>query len=469
MLTSNFSIQIISNFSDIATKNVIVEVRHEKNFVDILSKFSVDISENVEQKILHKSSEEKHFIFYSDSSQISQIILFFPDENNLFDDRSEICKNFSENVTFVPDGDIIDAFEIFSLSVYNFRQYKTEKKNSQKCFFVENEDELEEIQKKIPLLESVYIARNLVNMSPQDLNPETIVHAISDRKWKNFDVEVYGNALLRELWCNLIRAVGKWSSKESFMVILKPKNTIPDEVYGFIGKGVTFDAGGLQIKPDKAMFDMKCDMAGAAAILWTALYLDSLDNLPVNTVFGMAFAENMTGSSAFKPLDVYTAYNGKTVEIHHTDAEWRLVLADVMSYVEKNFHANHIITVATLTGSCLHALGNDIAGIMGDDEKLIEKFLQNSSEYEPVWRLPQPKSLRKSLESDVADIKNIADSVYMGSSLGAAFLSYFQGKAKLTHIDMAGPAYRTKSWGYIPAGGTGWWVKKISEIIQNLS
>lgn len=232
---------------------------------------------------------------------------------------------------------------------------------------------------------------------------------------------------------------------------------------------MTFDAGGIQIKPDKAMLDMKCDMAGAAGFLCLAMYLDSLENLPLHTVFGMAFVENMTGSSAFKPLDIYTAYNGTTVEIHHTDAEGRLVLADVMSYVEKNFQVEHLITMATLTGACLHALGNDIAGIMGDDESLIEEFIKNDSPYEKVWKLPLTDSLKKSLESDLADIKNIADGVYMGSSLGGAFLSYFQGNAKLTHIDIAGPAFRTKTLGYMPTGGTGWGVKKVAEIIHSIT
>lgn len=185
------------------------------------------------------------------------------------------------------------------------------------------------------------------------------------------------------------------------------------------------------------MLDMKCDMAGAAGLIGLALALDELPQLPINAIIAVGLVENMTGAAAFKPLDVYSAHNGVTVEIHHTDAEGRLVLADVMSYVEKKYKVDHLITMATLTGACLHALGNDISGIMGDDEDVIMKFLKNKSKYEPVWRLPVPQKLKESLVSDVADIKNIADGVYMGSSVGAAFLSYFQGNAKLTHLDIA--------------------------------
>lgn len=164
----------------------------------------------------------------------------------------------------------------------------------------------------------------------------------------------------------------------------------------------------------------------------------------------------MTGGNAYKPLDIYKAYNGTSVEIHHTDAEGRLVLADVMSYVEKNHKPEHIITIATLTGACVYALGHDIAGIMGDDEEIIRQLIDNTSPYEPVWRLPLNDKLKKSLKAEIADLKNVARSEKAGSSIGGAFLSYFQGDAKLTHLDIAGPAYRETNWGYMPKGGTGW-------------
>lgn len=139
------------------------------------------------------------------------------------------------------------------------------------------------------------------------------------------------------------------------------------------------------------------------------MYLDSLEKLPAHTVFGFGFVENMTGSSAFKPLDVYTAYNGKTVEIHHTDAEGRLVLADVMAYVEKNFSVDHLITMATLTGACIAALGNDIAGIMGDDVEILSKISEASSLYEPVWQLPLTEEMKKAVKAEDADVKNLSE------------------------------------------------------------
>ncbi len=351
------------------------------------------------------------------------------------------------------------------LATYNFSLYKTEKKETKQLFFIEDMAKLSNVDNQISLLRSVISARNLVNRSPNDLNPESFMKMIAEYNWKHFSVEIFGDAALRDLWCDLIRAVGQGSVRESFMVILKSKKEITGKKFGLIGKWVTFDAGGIQIKPDKAMLDMKCDMAGAAGLLGVALYLDSLDALPVNVVIGLGLVENMTGSSAFKPLDVYTAYNGKTVEIHHTDAEGRLVLADVMAYVEKNYHVEHLVTMATLTGACIAALGNDIAGIMGDDEDFIDKFSSENSIYEPIWRLPLTQEMKKAVETEGADIKNLTEGVGAGSSMGAAFLSYFQGNAKYTHIDMAGPAFRTKPFGYMPVGGTGWGVKKIVETL----
>jgi leucyl aminopeptidase len=153
---------------------------------------------------------------------------------------------------------------------------------------------------------------------------------------------------------------------------------------------------------------------------------------------------------AFKPLDIYKAYNGTTVEIHHTDAEGRLVLADVMSYIAAEYNPGHMITMATLTGACVYALGHDIAGIMGDDEKVIQSLLESTSPYEKVWRLPLNEKLKKSLKAEIADLKNVARSEKAGSSIGGAFLTYFQGKSKLTHLDIAGPAYRETTWGYMP-------------------
>lgn len=153
-------------------------------------------------------------------------------------------------------------------------------------------------------------------------------------------------------------------------------------------------------------------------MLGVAEYLDTLPTLPVNLIIGLGITENVINGKAFKPLDIYKAYNGTTVEIHHTDAEGRLVLADVMSYIDDLYAPKHMITMATLTGACVYALGHDIAGIMGDDEKVINALLESDSPYEKLWRLPLNEKLKKSLKADIADLKNVARSEKAGSSIG---------------------------------------------------
>lgn len=322
------------------------------------------------------------------------------------------------------------------------------------------------IIQKMPLLESIITARNLVNTPSYDLYPATFVDRFRQRKWKHFDVHVFWESELKEMGCNLILAVGAGTEKESYMVVLTPKKSPKTEKYALVGKWVTFDSWGVQIKPDKGMEDMKCDMAGGATVFAVASYLDSLDELPLDITFAVGLVENMTGGWAYKPLDVYTAYNGTSVEIVHTDAEWRLVLADVMSYVEKQYGIQHMISIATLTGACIYALWYDMAGIMGDDDFVIESIAHMQIPFESVWRLPLTARMKKSLESSIADIKNLSEEK-AGSSQGWAFLSYFQWDAKLTHIDIAGPSYRMKPYGYMPQWGTGWGVALLANFFTS--
>lgn len=469
MLSINFPVEIISDISQVTVKNLVVELRHDTDIVERMSKFNISLSENLINKIKNKNPQDNVFIDYPENKNIFQIIYFFPQEDKLTHDRSELFQKYKNDIVYIPDGNELEAYEIFTLATYEFDYYKSIKTPLKKYIFIENIDNQKQwFSDKKNLLTSILFARNLVNMSAHDINPESIVKIISEYKWKNFEIEIFGEAQLREFGCNLIRAVGYGSVRESYMVIIKPKKWKGWKKYSLIWKGVTFDSGGIQIKPDKYMIDMKCDMAWSATALGVALYLDSLDNLPLDIVIWLGFVENMTGSAAYKPLDVYSAYNKKTVEIHHTDAEGRLVLADVMSYVEEKYSIDHTITIATLTWASIYALWNNIAAVLGDDEKIIDLILKNTSPYEPTWRLPVEESVKESLKSEVADIKNVSDEKAW-ASVGAAFLSYFQWESQLTHLDIAGPTYRTKSFGYMPSGATGWGVKKLSEIFIELS
>lgn len=207
-----------------------------------------------------------------------------------------------------------------TLSTYKYESYLSEPKKYNHDIVVSSEN-INSLDERKKLVQSIFWARDLINMPPKDANPIGIVNIIKSHTWKHFTVEIFDKNELQKLGCNLLLAVGAGSDFGPYMVVLRPKNPPKSEKYGLIGKGVTFDAGGIQIKPDTAMLDMKCDMSGAAGMIGTAMYLDTFDTLPVDLTVAVGLTENMTGGSAFKPLDIYKAYNGTTVEIHHTDAE----------------------------------------------------------------------------------------------------------------------------------------------------
>jgi leucyl aminopeptidase len=461
-------ISLLTSLKKNTAYNILIECidAHSIEFYKQLG-FPLDILISAENQKKNKNHDAKTMIFYGDFFWAKMLTVFFPKKTSLTDDRSEVFQKVHKNTLFVPSCDFLTAYEIITLATYSYERFLTKKtKKSYSCYVPLSEKK--SIENQIPLLEAIVRARDIINQPPTDTHPEAFIEYIKSFQWRHFSLRVLDVKELKKLGCNLLLAVGAGSEYPPYMVILERIIDKKLDTYALIGKGVTFDAGWLQIKPDKAMLDMKCDMSWAAGMLWVAEYLDSIDTLPVNLIIGLWITENVINGKAFKPLDIYKAYNGTTVEIHHTDAEGRLVLADVMSYIAEQYKPEHIITMATLTGACLYALGNDIAGVMGDDEKVINSLLKAHSPYEKLWRLPLNEKFKKSLKAEIADLKNVASSEKAGSSIWGAFLSYFQGKSKLTHIDIAGPAYRETIWGYMPKGATGWGVKILSEFILGL-
>jgi len=464
-------IHLVTTLNDIIEYDSLVYEVHTEEDINTLATLGLgDRSKEVLIENLKNTEEQrkKSITLYDAIYHFTSIIVFFPIKKELMDERSDFFRNLPNNSIVVPSIDTLGAYESLFLSTYHYQTYLTKKKDYQYALLV-NSSDVVKLVTKTPLYEAIYWARDMINMPPKDMNPEGMVKEILAKKWNHFNVEVFDKKALEKLGCNLLVAVGAWSARPPYMVVLSPKNPPKTEKYALVGKGVTFDAGGIQIKPDTAMLDMKCDMSGAAGMIGVAQYLDTLSTLPVDVTIAIWLTENMTWDDAFKPLDIYTSYNGTTVEIHHTDAEGRLVLADVMGYVEDVYKVDHIITMATLTGACIYALGHDITGIMWDDEDVISSLIDTTSPYEKVWRLPLNEKLKKSLKADIADLKNLTRSEKAGSSVGAAFLSYFQGTARLTHLDIAGPAYRETTYGYMPKGGTGWWVKILSEFLISKS
>jgi leucyl aminopeptidase len=238
----------------------------------------------------------------------------------------------------------------------------------------------------------------------------------------------------------------------------EPKGSVKKTV-AVVGKGITFDSGGLCIKPRDSMRMMKGDMSGAACVLGVMKAIPRLS--PSIRVHGLiSAAENMPGARAYKPDDIIRALNGKTIEVIDTDAEGRIVLSDAISYAV-GLKVNEIVDLATLTGSCIVALGNYTAGVMGNNERLINRIIKAAKlAGEKVWQLPMDEELRKEIESDVADVKNVG-SRWGGAITAAMFLEKFVGDTPWVHLDIAGPAFLEKGGDWYPKGGTGFGVRTI--------
>jgi leucyl aminopeptidase len=241
----------------------------------------------------------------------------------------------------------------------------------------------------------------------------------------------------------------------------------PKKKVVFVGKGLTFDSGGLCIKPAGSMIDMKCDMAGAATTLGIVFAAARL-KLPIEVHAVVGSTENMTGAKAYRPGDVYKSLEGKTVEVINTDAEGRLVLADVLTWSVRKLKPDYMIDHATLTGACMVALGPWRAALYTDDDELASKYLDAAEgEGESFWRMPLDTDLRSTLKSAIADLKHIGGR-YGGSITAALFLKEFIAETTWMHLDIAGPSFTERPHGRLPKGGTGFGVATGVRFLEGL-
>ncbi len=316
--------------------------------------------------------------------------------------------------------------------------------------------------------ESINLTRRLVNEPPQDMYPESFAAAagrVADEC--GLSIEVWDEKRLDAERCGSLLAVAKGSSRPPRLVIVRYQGAgEQDPLLGIIGKGVTFDSGGLSLKTPEGMLTMKCDMAGAATMLG-AMRAIALLKLPVNVVGLAGLVENMTGPAAMKLGDVLTARSGTTIEVHNTDAEGRLVLADVLA-VAVDQGALRLIDLATLTGACVVALGTEVAGLMTNDQAWCDTVAAAARKCgEPVWQLPMyPEIYDDNIKGEVADIKNVGDGRWGGAISAAKFLERFVDGKPWTHIDIAGPAFRDKPKPWSDAGASGTYVRTLVEVAR---
>ena len=370
------------------------------------------------------------------------------------------------------------AVEGFQLGNYEYLAYKSksDKRSLTKLTII---TALKLTAKELAELEivtsAVHRTRDMGNAPANDLYPQVMVDAAKKlSKGLNIKIKVWEEKDLIADGLGGIHAVGKGSNRPPRLVKLEYKPTGAKTSLALVGKGITFDTGGLSLKPAESMVGMKYDMTGAAAVLQALLAIAAL-KLPIKATAWLCLAENMPSGGATRPNDIIRIRNGKTVEVLNTDAEGRLVLADGLSMASEE-NPDYIVDVATLTGAATIALGNRYAGLMGD-EKAIKKVQNAATEAgELVWHMPLPEELRGLLNSDIADIANVKIGNRAGGMLiGGLFLREFVGSEKgkkpaWAHLDIAGPANNdAAAYGHTPKGATGVTVRTLVQLAKDLA
>jgi len=385
---------------------------------------------------------------------------------------------------FINDADkaIKILSEGFLLGVYSYQKYKSKQaKNNIKQIIISSENyydkkiKIKNLTKKIKEAEiiskSVNFVRDIVNEPPSDLTPLKFSEiAKTEAKENNLTIKILAKKELEKLGMGAFLAVNQASAYPPQLIHLKYKPKNAKKKIALVGKGLTYDTGGLSLKLGDGMLTMKMDMGGAGAILGVIMAISRL-KLPVEIQAIIGATENAIGKDAYKPDDVLKAMNGKTIEVKNTDAEGRLVLADCLCYAQKeNF--DYIIDIATLTGASMVALGEYTSAVMGFNNDLNHEILKSAKNAgELVGILPFNKYLPKLLKSEIADISNISASRYGGAITAGLFLGEFiekKNKEKWAHIDIAGPAFKDKPWGVNPIGASGAGVRLLVEWVKSV-
>ncbi len=327
--------------------------------------------------------------------------------------------------------------------------------------------------------DGVFLTRDLVSEPPNVIYPETLAQHAKELQTLGVEVEVLGEGQMRKLGMNALLGVGQGSARESQLVVMEWRGSGKKEAkagrgrkqgagapgpLAFVGKGVTFDTGGISIKPSAGMEEMKYDMAGAGAVIGLMKALAGR-KAKVHAVGVIGCVENMPSGTAQRPGDIVKSMSGQTIEVINTDAEGRLVLADVLWYTRDRFKPRLMIDLATLTGAIVIALGNEKAGLFSTNEELAARIsAAGETVREPVWRMPLGEEYDKAIKSDAADMKNVGNRA-AGSITAAQLLKRFVGDTPWAHVDIAGVAWTKEHRDVVPKGATGFGVRLLDRLI----
>lgn len=336
------------------------------------------------------------------------------------------------------------------------------------CFLPLTKEGLKTAKKFLAVAEGVYFARDLINSNADEVTPQYLVEAAKKiaKTSPNITATIFDKKKIEQEKMGLLLAVNRGSALDPAFIVLDYKgNPKSKERTVIVGKGITYDTGGLNLK-SSGMETMKCDMSGAAAGLGTLIAAVAL-GLKVNFAVVIPTTENCLGSKSYKPGDVYVSHAGKTVEIDNTDAEGRLILADALSYVIKKMKPTRIIDFATLTGSIGIALGSEATGFFCNDDALADALIRSGSEtFERLWRMPLYEEYKTQLKSDVADIRNTGGRP-AGSITAALFLQEFVGDTPWAHCDIASTAFLPEAKRYLPKHATGVGIRLLIDFFEH--
>ncbi len=452
-----FNDSLITKF--LVKENRTLKIFTEKGNPDLIILKKIDFSDNFNTDYFR--NEIAGIIQDLEKESISDVHLVVPEyklfkEN--FDNENYYLQTFAEGVY---------------LGNYSFDKFKSEKKKKKNLNVHIKYDDKKEVlivEKKVEkILNSVFFARDLVNEPAIILTPDELAKRVKSELGKiGLKVTVFNKKELIKRKMGAILAVGSGSANEPKMIVMhyKPKGKVKKKI-ALVGKGVTYDTGGLSIKPTSGMIDMKADMAGAAVVIGSIKTAAEM-KLPIEIIGVVPAVENAVSGSSYKPGDVIRTASGKSIEVKNTDAEGRIVLADALEYACKQ-KPDEIIDFATLTGACVVALGEIAAGIFTKNERMARELLDSGKKtYELTWRLPFWDDYNKLLESDIADVSNLG-SKWGGAITAGKFLEHFvDEKIAWTHVDIAGPAIKHEQNNYTKKWNTGFGVRLVIDYLSKI-
>ncbi|QWQ38395.1 leucyl aminopeptidase [Gemella sp. zg-570] len=380
----------------------------------------------------------------------------------------EFTLTLSANVEYIKA-----ALEGLYHATYSFDKYKTDRKKLPELTINVNsniaEVEFFEILAEVKdIMQSIFLSRDLVNERAEYLYPETLANIAKEKLSKvGVEVSIYDEKECEEMGLTAFLSVGRASERKPRFIVMKYlNNPESEEIYGFVGKGVTYDTGGYSLKPSASMETMNCDMGGAGTVIG-AIHLIASRKVKTNVIAVVAACENMVSGSSYKPGDVIYSLSGKTIEVENTDAEGRITLADSIYYTTNKLKVTKVIDIATLTGACVVALGEIFTGSITNNQEFFDKFkLAADKAGERVWQMPVDDSYRRLNKSKVADVKNTGGR-YGGMITAGLFIENFvYNNIPWIHLDIAGTAYLSKPEKYMVAGATGIHVKTLYNLVK---